>query len=140
MIVLDASVAVKWYARESFTSDALDLLQDLHGNIAVPDIFLSEVIGALVRNANIEKTLRNASIASISRFASLFANKWVHAERTDPRKMEQASRLALDLGHPLKDCIYLALAMELRCDLVTADARFAEKAKEAWAGVRVLGA
>ena len=139
MIVLDASVAVKWYARESFTSDALDLLQDLHGNIAVPDIFLSEVIGALVRNANIEKTLRNASIASISRFASLFANKWVHAERTDPRKMEQASRLALDLGHPLKDCIYLALAMELGCDLVTCDTRFAAKAKGVWAGVRVLG-
>ena len=139
VIVLDASVAVKWYARESLTSDSLDLLQDMHGNIVVPDIFLSEVIGALVRNANIEKALRNDSIESISRFASLFANGWVHVERTDPRKMEQASILALDLGHALKDCIYLALAMELGCDLVTCDARFASKAKRVWAGVRMLG-
>jgi predicted nucleic acid-binding protein len=54
--------------------------------------------------------------------------------------MAQAAALALDLGHPLKDCVYLAMAMELGCDLVTCDARFAEKACEAWAGVRLLGA
>jgi predicted nucleic acid-binding protein len=45
----------------------------------------------------------------------------------------------MNLGHPLKDCIYLALAMEMSCDLITCDARFAEKAKGAWARVRVLG-
>ena len=139
MIVLDASVAVKWYAIEPFTREALGLLRELHDNITVPDIFISEVIGALVRHANIDKSLRGASTESIDRFASLFDDKWILAVRTDPRKLERASQLALDLGHPLKDCIYLALAMELGCDLVTADARFAAKAKGVWAGVRVLG-
>ncbi len=140
MIVLDASVAVKWYAIEPFTREALGLLRELHGNITVPDVFISEVIGVLVRHANIEKALRAASETSISRFATLFDNNWILAARTDPRKMEQASKLALDLSHPLKDCIYLALAMELGCDLVTCDGRFAAKAKGVWAGVRVLGA
>ena len=140
MIVLDASVAVKWYAIEPFTREALGLLRELHDNITVPDIFISEVIGALVRHANIDKSLRSASTESVGRFASLFDDKWILAERTDPRQMERASQLALDLGHPLKDCIYLALAMELGCDLVTCDARFAAKAKGVWAGVRVLGA
>ena len=139
MIVLDASVAVKWYAIEPFTQEALGLLRELHGNITVPDIFISEVVGALVRHANIDKTLRSASTTSIDRFASLFDDNWILAERADPRRMERAASLALDLGHPLKDCIYLALAMELGCDLVTADARFAGKARGVWAGVRVLG-
>jgi predicted nucleic acid-binding protein len=58
--------------------------------------------------------------------------------RTANADLLRATNLAIDLGHPLKDCIYLALAMELGCDLVTADARFAAKAREVWAGVRVL--
>jgi predicted nucleic acid-binding protein len=48
--------------------------------------------------------------------------------------------LAIDIGHPLKDCVYLVLAMELDCELVTCDARFAKKAKSVWGRVRVLGA
>ena len=57
----------------------------------------------------------------------------------DPGTLATAAGLAVDLGHPLKDCIYLALAIELECELVTADARFAEKAKGVWDKVRVLG-
>lgn len=53
--------------------------------------------------------------------------------------MKQAALLALDLGHPFKDSIYLALAVDLGCDLVTCDARFAKRAKEVWPRVRMLG-
>ncbi len=139
MIILDASVAVKWYAKEPFTPEALGLLQELRGNITVPDIFVSEVIGALVRHANIDKSLRGESKISIQRFVALFDNEWIKAQRISPSQMAQAAALALDLGHPLKDCIYLALAMEMDCELVTCDARFAEKARGVWARVRVLG-
>ena len=61
------------------------------------------------------------------------------AGRMGPQKIASSAGQAIDLGHPLKDCIYLALAMELGCELVTCDARFAAKAKGVWAGVRVLG-
>ena len=56
-----------------------------------------------------------------------------------PEGIVKAANLAIDIGHPLKDCIYLALAMELGCPLVTCDTKFATKAHEVYAGVQVLG-
>ena len=109
------------------------------GDIVVPHVFLIEVLGALVRRANIDKKLRRDSEISIARFVALFDERLIRVANTNPQQMAQAANHALDLGHPLKDCIYLALAMELGCDLVTCDARFAAKAKGVWAGVRLLG-
>jgi predicted nucleic acid-binding protein len=139
VIVIDASLAVKWYIRESFSLEAVALLVENGGTITVPDIFVTEVMGVLVRRANIDKSLRAESEESLRRFATAFAEQEITASRSEVVTMTEAAKLALDLGHPLKDCIYLALAKELGCDLVTCDARFAAKAKEAWAGVRVLG-
>ena len=139
MIVVDASLALKWYLDEALSDEAEAWFAENSGNIVVPDIFLTEVIGALVRRANIDKSLRRESESSIARFVALFDEQMIRVENLGPHRMAQAGALALDLGHPLKDCIYLALAIELRCDLVTADARFAAKAKGVWAGVRVLG-
>ena len=41
--------------------------------------------------------------------------------------MRAAADLAMRLGHPLKDCIYLVLADRLGCTVVTADARFRDR-------------
>ena len=139
MIVVDASLAVKWYIRESLSLESLALFLEHEGDITVPDIFVAEVMGALVRRANIDKTLRPESEISLRRFAATFDEQAMEAQRPDAVNMSHAANLALDLGHPLRDCIYLALAMALGCDLVTCDARFAAKAKGVWAGVRVLG-
>ena len=46
--------------------------------------------------------------------------------------------LALDLGHPLKDCIYLALAMKIGCELLTSDLRLAAKGQPLWPKIRVV--
>ena len=140
MIVVDASLAVKWYLDEPLADQADAELVDHLGKISVPDIFISEVVGVLVRRANIDKSKRHNSEESIARLTALFENAGIGAVRSSPQSIANGANLALDLGHPLKDCIYLALAMELGCELVTCDARFAEKAKGVWAGVRVLGA
>lgn len=42
------------------------------------------------------------------------------------------------LGHPVKDCLYLALAMELRCDVATRDAKFIARARKIYPAVRHL--
>jgi predicted nucleic acid-binding protein len=139
MIVIDASLAVKWFADEDHSEAADSVLANNPSNIVVPEVFLGEVVGALVRRANVDRSLRRESEASIDRFVMLMSGQWIRTEHTDPHAMSRAANLALDLGHPLKDCIYLALAMELGCDLVTCDAKFAAKAKGVWAGVRVLG-
>jgi predicted nucleic acid-binding protein len=140
VIVIDASLAVKWYLDEAWADEAEALLIEYEGDIVVPDIFISEVIGALVRRANMDKAMRSDSAAAMARFQALFDTGSITAIRSPPPAVVRAATLALNLGHPLKDCLYLALAMELECDLVTCDERFAAKAKEVWDQVRVLGA
>ncbi len=51
-----------------------------------------------------------------------------------PREMRQlapaATALAADLGHPVHDCYYLALALEERFPVVTADTRFHDRVRQ----------
>ena len=140
MIVIDASLAVKWFLEEPESDAARQKLADNLGQITVPDLFVIEVTAALVRNANIHKRTYPAMREHIADFVALLAGNELQQVRPTPPQVAKAATLALDLGHPLKDCIYLALAVELGCDLVTCDARFAAKAKGVWDRVRVLSA
>ncbi len=140
VIIVDASLAVKWFLDEPLSAAAGEILALHTGNIIVPDIMLVEVSGALVRNANVVKSSRANTLIALNRLETLFADSDIAARRTSSVEMRRCADLAIKLGHPLKDCIYLALAMELDCELMTADARFAEKAREVWDKVRVLGA
>ena len=45
----------------------------------------------------------------------------------DELLMDEAIRLACDFGHPVYDCLYLALADSLETAVVTADQKFANK-------------
>lgn len=139
MIVADASLAIKWYLDEPLADEADAWLTKHQRTVAVPEVFLVEVTGALVRRANMDKSLRALSEQSIARFVALFDESMIVIDSGGAARTARAARLALDLGHPLKDCIYLALAIDLGCELVTCDARFAEKAKAAWPQIRLLG-
>ena len=137
MIVVDASLAVKWFLPESGAEAAAALLLE-QDEIAGPDMLAVEVHATLVRGANMVKSNRVEAETAIRRFQAMIESGDVTLIRSLPNQIERAASLAIDLGHPLKDCIYLALAMEMGCDLVTCDARFAEKAKGVWDRVRVL--
>ena len=139
MIVVDASVAVKWYIAEPQSAEAIALLAEHQGQILVPDLFVLEVQGALVRRANMQKARRDEATVAIASFAALLAEEMVVCEHTLPADVARAAQIALDIGHPLKDCIYLALAIKNHCSLVTADVHFAAKAREVYGAVQVLG-
>jgi predicted nucleic acid-binding protein len=138
VIVIDASLAVKIFLDEPGTEDAINLVQAESGRISAPDVFTVEVASTLVREANSDKLNGEAMRKKLAAFTSLVSNGAITLVRSTGRDIENAANLAIDLGHPLKDCIYLALAMDLGCDLVTCDARFAVKAKGVWDRVRVL--
>ncbi len=139
MIVVDASLAVKWFRAEAFSQEAVKVYEENAGNILVPDLFAVEVATALVRNANMIKAARRISEDSLSELAAMIGNDSIRLTRLVTGQLRDAATLALDLGRPLKDCIYLALAIEMECDLITCDARFVEKARGVWRRVRVLG-
>ena len=40
---------------------------------------------------------------------------------------EAATRMSIEINHPAYDCLYLALAVEKECQLVSADERFLRK-------------
>lgn len=129
MIVIDASVAVKWFVDEDYSDRASSVRDANLGQIAVPDLFVIEVVGALVRRANMAKGLRGDSEQAIGTLMALLDENLITAVPASPPIVSAAAQFALDLGHPFKDCVYLALAADLECDLVTCDARFAAKAR-----------
>lgn len=139
MIVIDASLAIKWFVDEPDCDEARQLLDNETGELIFPDVFVIEVAAALVRIANVNKASRATAHTSLIRLLDLIDSGAIVRLETLPGQTIAAASLALDLGHPLKDCIYLALAMELGCELVTCDERFAAKARALHAGVRVLG-
>ena len=138
-IVVDASLAVKWFLDEADSDLADAFLVRNTGQMAVPPLFDIEVAATLVREANANKPHASVMRAAIARLVEFLSDGTIVVHPQPPAQLERAAALAIDLGHPLKDCVYLALAMNLECGMITCDARFAEKARGIWAGVRVLG-
>src|SRR6516225_8430125 len=104
--VVDAGVAVKWLITETFSDQALRLL-DRELTLIAPELIFAEAANALWamrRRGDITKA-DYAEAADTMRAAPL----------TVPVAMRDlaasAARLASDLDHPTYDCFYLALAL-----------------------------
>lgn len=88
-----------------------------------PVLWLAETANVLWRKARIgEITAEQAS----ARLSELLTAP-VASLPIEPH-LEPALKLALEIGHPVYDCIYLALALHHRTHVVTADRRFASAA------------
>lgn len=126
--VVDASVAVKWFAhadwalREGHIEPALDILRaSAKGRLELvqPPHFLAEVAAVLAR-LHPEKAVQD-----IANLAALEIT-WSHPTMDFPRAIE----LARQLDHPLFDTLYHALAFATPgAMLVTADQRYFHKAR-----------
>ncbi|MFN3671611.1 MAG: type II toxin-antitoxin system VapC family toxin [Bosea sp. (in: a-proteobacteria)] len=120
LVVVDASVAMKWFVDEDDSDRAETLLA---ADIAIaPAIILSEVgngIWTKRRSAGIDG-------ASASRFIGHLTQLLREVVPLDTL-MAEAMKLAFDLDHPVYDCVYLALARSRGSVLVTADKRFIDK-------------
>ena len=126
MIVVDASVIVKWFMPEVGNAAAKTLLSAADELIA-PELARVEVASALIgkgirhelTGADVEKTLR-------AWFRALADGQVFLLPNADD--IDAAAKLALELQHPLPDCLYLAAAERLGADLITANRAFARRA------------
>lgn len=124
--VLEASVAVKWFlpaASEPLSAEALGLLGRYakgEANFLVPDLFFAEFANVLwkaERQARCDAATADAAIAKItgSRFPSFPSSTLI----------EPALQIARAYGRSVYDCLYVALALQTRTQLITADEKLA---------------
>ena len=115
-LVIDASVAVKWVIAEDGGEDAVRL-RSTFISIA-PELLLPECANILwkkVQRKELEPNEATLAIALIERSGISFQSM--------QGLSETATRLAIELGHPAYDCVYLALALRQKLRFVTADKR-----------------
>jgi predicted nucleic acid-binding protein len=112
--VLDANVVVKWWHREIHWQQAAWLLNGDHDFIA-PDLVVIEVLNALL-----QKFRRRETTESVVREAEATIQEAVLLYPVD-RLISPALALSVSLGINFYDAIYLALAEEQNCQLVTDD-------------------
>ena len=116
-LVVDASVAFKWFAQEDDTERALRLLE--RGEpIVAPDLILAEVCNAAW------KSLRRGELAP-PQFDAILSDIAQPFSRLVPldQLIRPAAALTRRLDHPIYDCLYLALADTEGLPVVTADQR-----------------
>ena len=130
-LVVDASVAVKWFVDERGADRAAALQGQ---SLCAPDLIFAEVGNALWR-------LQRQKVLSAADYSQAVDGLRVAPLTVAPlvELLPSAAKLAVELDHPLYDCFYLALAMREGCPLVTADQRLAALASARFGGfVRAL--
>jgi predicted nucleic acid-binding protein len=116
-LVIDASIAVKWYVREDDSEQAHALLTR-DSIFSAPSLLRAELASGLWKNWRrgfINRDQARDAQASIEKTVAF----WHDTDLLLPAAIE----LSYLLSHHIYDCLYLALARELRCHLVTVDAR-----------------
>jgi predicted nucleic acid-binding protein len=123
ILVIDANVAIKWFVTESLHAEARRLLgggDDLHA----PDFLVVELANVAWKKAKRQEITRQQA-EQIST-ACLEGVPVLHASSA---LVERATRIALDLDHPVYDCIYIACAEAVGGVLVTADEKMMRAAE-----------
>jgi predicted nucleic acid-binding protein len=121
-MIIDASVAVKWFIPEVDSDRAIALVGDRR--LRAPPLLLTEVGNV------IWKKLRRGDLTERFDLLARHAELQELVEIVGGRDAELATRaleLSLMLDHAIYDCVYLALAEADEELLVTADAGFRRK-------------
>jgi predicted nucleic acid-binding protein len=116
-LVVDASVAYKWFVNERGSTDAVALRTTATPLIA-PDLIVSEVCNSAwksFRRGQLDAVQCGIIATAIGRSLAWLAPSAPLATA--------AMRMATALDHPIYDCLYLALAEREGIVLVTADQR-----------------
>lgn len=118
VVVIDASVAVKWYVPEPGRVAAAALLSAPIVRIA-PDLLTAELGNTLWKKIACGELRRDEALAIAAAFVS-----HVPLELRSSRALLQgALEIAAQLRCPVYDGLYVGLAVDEACQLVTADER-----------------
>lgn len=112
--LVDTSVVVKWFVAEDGQSEAEALIGE---SLVAPDLLLAEVSNALWkkwRKAEIQIEQMHVALTAVDSFIEILPSRPL---------ADDALAIAVELGHPVYDCYYLAMCAAMELTLVTADRR-----------------
>jgi predicted nucleic acid-binding protein len=121
--VVDASVAAKWFLVEEGMAEA-DILSRSGMRLIAPSFVLVE-LSSIIWKHSLRGVFDADQAAQIMLKAPHFFDELV----AESGLLGMALDLACMYRHPVYDCLYLALALERDCRLVTADHKFIERMK-----------
>jgi predicted nucleic acid-binding protein len=120
-VVIDASVAIKWFVPEPL-SDEADRLLGGGDALFAPDLLLLEFGNTIWKKVRLGELARDDGDAALR-------NGPVGLVATTPL-VERPLHLAHEIEHPLCDCVYLAAAEAVAATVATADRRFLERCSQ----------
>ncbi len=121
-LIVDASVAMKFYFREAGSEVARDILNSRSGLVA-PDLLFIEMASVAAKRVKIGLSTLVDAATAVSSIRNLIDAVIPAAERAD-----RAFRLACEHGMSAYDGAYLALAERRSAVVITADARLIRRA------------
>ena len=130
-LTVDASVVIKWFVAEPMGEEARLVLSH-RVNLHAPELVVAEFANAIWKKSRrkeipdpgpyLQEIPALPNIIDLYSIASL---------------AERAAQIAVELDHPIYDCLYLACAEITDSDLLTADRRLADKVAERLPGFGV---
>lgn len=120
-LVVDCSVAAKWVLDEPGNAAAVDLLhKDRSGEIALiaPDLLLTEFASLIAKRIR-----RNLMQSNEARDAFRLMKESAPVLFEARTLLDGAFELAIATQLSVWDSVYLALAIEINCPMITADRR-----------------
>ena len=119
-MIIDASVAFKLVVEEPDSETAIDWLA--RTELAGPTLIHAEVSNALW------KRVRRRELAAGGELEDRLADLARYIRTIDETpQLPRALALAVELDHPVYDCVYLALAEAYDEELLTADGKFVRR-------------
>jgi predicted nucleic acid-binding protein len=148
VLVLDASVAVKWAlpssipssmpsSNETLTAESLELLKRyVEGSLhfLVPDIFWAEVGNVFWKGVRQQRWQLSFAEAATSHLRN-----WDFHTVSSQALLPEALKIAFAYDRSVYDCLYVALAIQFNTEMITADEQLAN-ALAARLPVKWLGA
>jgi predicted nucleic acid-binding protein len=122
-VLVDASVAVAWFAPEVGSEAALELLRSPRRLIA-PDFMPVEAANAMWKKYR-KREMQPADVDHAMATLFTLGIHWLAARDV----VGEAGRLARTIGHPVYDCLYLTLARLQNVPLATLDGRVKDAAR-----------
>jgi predicted nucleic acid-binding protein len=114
-VVIDASIAVKWWAPEADSATAARLIEG-DWRLIAPDFMAAEAANAWWDKHRQGEMPRSEVEIAVSRLCAL-GIEWIPTARI----VGAAARVAVELRHSVYDCVYLVTAREQGVSLATTD-------------------